>query len=67
LANGAEVPVFKVAKKGPDAPRLYFSWLKTDEDPIVLKLAVVQHKKQDELRSLMQRGAKRRKHDGGHQ
>ncbi len=62
-------PVLKVAKRGRDAARLYFSIItKEGQDPVVLRLGIAQHKKQQALQGTLSqtKGNKRRKHDGGH-
>lgn len=58
-------PIFKVAKKGPDAPRLFFAWFRGESgEPVVLKLAIAKHKKQDETYAVMQGRGSHRKRDG---
>jgi hypothetical protein len=59
------LPVYKTTKRGPDAARLYVAMLKDDSgEPVVLKLAIAQHKKQEQLYSLLRSGSTRRKKDG---
>lgn len=58
-------PVFKVTKKGPDAPRLLFTWYADEAGtPVVLKLAITKHKKQSEMFAVLQKKSSHRKHDG---
>ncbi len=58
-------PVSKVAKVGADAPRLFFTWFNDDKNqPVVLKLAIAGHKKQDELLGVLRHTSVRRHKDG---
>lgn len=62
-----DMPVYKTAKKGADVARLYFA-ITTDEEgqPVVFKLGVAQHKKQDSLLALLKnKPGEKRKKDGG--
>lgn len=57
-------PIFKVSKKGADAPRLFFTWFSDEQGPVVVKLAIAQHKKQQELIGILRNTSNRRKRDG---
>ncbi len=58
----AEAPVFKTTKRGNNVPRIFFTVLEADSSrPIVVKLAVADHKKQQQVYGVMGQGAARRK------
>lgn len=62
-----DMPVYKTAKKGADVARLYFA-ITSDENgqPVVFKLGVAQHKKQDSLLAILKnKPGDKRKKDGG--
>ncbi len=62
-----DIPVFKTAKKGADVSRLYFAVTSdTDGQPLVFKLGVAKHKKQDSLLAILKgTPGEKRKKDGG--
>lgn len=58
----ADAPVFKTTKRGKNVPRIFFTVLEADSDrPTVVKLAVADHKKQQQVLGVMGNGAARRK------
>lgn len=67
VAVGSELKVNKVAKRGKDAPRLYFARVDDKETgvPTILKLAIVMHNDQSKLMGVLTGNkGQRQKHDG---
>ena len=60
------IPIFKVAKQGRNAARLYFTIIQDDNSgPHVLKLGISPHDKQIALQNIMNgKKGSRQKHDG---
>jgi hypothetical protein len=56
-------PLYKTTKRGHDVARLFFTVI-NGETPVVLRVGIASHKKQEALTGILNRSAKRRKKDG---